>query len=62
MVNILASVSGRNPQVGFATQRYAEAYARLIAARVLWLPSINAGVGWNNHLGQFKTPRGLCAR
>ena len=34
MANILASVAGRNPEVGFASQRYAEAYARLIAARV----------------------------
>jgi len=59
MVNILASVSGRNPQVGFASQRYAEAYARLIAARVLWLPSINAGVGWNNHTGPIQDTLGF---
>lgn len=59
MANILASVSGRNPQVGFATERYAEAYARLIAARVLWLPSINAGVGWNNHSGPLQDSAGL---
>lgn len=59
MANVLASVSGRNPQVGFATQRYAEAYARLIAARVLWLPAINAGVGWNNHAGPIQTSNGL---
>jgi outer membrane protein TolC len=59
MINILASVSGRNPQVGFATQRYAEAYARLIAARVLWLPSINAGVGWNNHAGPIQDTAGV---
>jgi len=49
LANILTSVAGRNPEVGFATQRYAEAYARLIAARTLCLPSINAGLGWNNH-------------
>jgi len=59
MANILASVAGRNPQVGFATQRYAEAYARLIAARVLWLPSINAGLGWNNHAGPLQDTAGL---
>lgn len=59
MANILASVAGRNPQVGFATQRYAEAYARLIAARVLWLPSINAGLGWNNHAGPLQDTQGL---
>lgn len=59
MANILASVAGRNPQVAFATQRYAEAYARLIAARVLWLPSINSGVGWNNHAGPIQNTNGL---
>lgn len=59
MVNILASVAGRNPQVGFASQRYAEAYARLIAARVLWLPSINAGLGWNNHTGPLQDSQGF---
>jgi outer membrane protein TolC len=59
MANILASVSGRNPQVGYATERYAEAYARLIAARVLWLPSINAGVGWNNHSGPLQDTAGI---
>jgi outer membrane protein TolC len=59
MVNVLASVAGRNPQVGYATQRYAEAYARLVAARVLWLPQINAGVGWNNHAGPLQDSQGV---
>lgn len=59
MANVLASVAGRNPEVGFATQRYAEAYARLIAARVLWLPAINAGIGWNNHAGPLQASDGL---
>jgi outer membrane protein TolC len=58
MANILASVAGRNPEVGFANQRYAEAYARLIAARALWLPSINAGLGWNNHAGALQASNG----
>jgi outer membrane protein TolC len=58
MVNILASVAGRNPEVGFANQRYAEAYARLVAARALWLPSINAGLGWNNHAGPLQASDG----
>jgi outer membrane protein TolC len=59
MANVLATVAGRNPQVGFATQRYAEAYARLIAARALWLPQINAGVGWNDHAGPLQASDGL---
>jgi outer membrane protein TolC len=58
MANILASVAGRNPEVGFASRRYAEAYARLIAARALWLPSINAGLGWNNHAGPLQASDG----
>lgn len=58
LANILTSVAGRNPEVGFATQRYAEAYARLIAARTLWLPSINAGLGWNNHAGPLQASNG----
>lgn len=58
MANILASDAGRNPEVGFANQRYAEAYARLIAARALWLPSINAGLGWNNHAGSLQASNG----
>lgn len=58
MANILASVAGRNPEVGYANQRYAEAYARLIAARALWLPSINAGLGWNNHAGPLQASNG----
>ncbi len=59
MANVLASVAGRNPQVGFATQRYAEAYARLVAARALWLPQINAGIGWNNHSGTLQASDGV---
>jgi outer membrane protein TolC len=58
MAHILASVAGRNPEVGFANQRYAEAYAQLIAARTLWLPSINAGLGWNNHAGPLQASDG----
>jgi outer membrane protein TolC len=59
MANILTSVAGRNPEVGYATQRYSEAYARLIAAKALWLPAINAGVGWNNHAGPLQGSDGV---
>ncbi len=30
----------------------------LIAARVLWLPAINAGMGWNNHAGPIQATTG----
>lgn len=50
----LTTVSGQNPQIAFAAQRYREAYARLEAARVLWLPSIHAGVSYNKHEGALQ--------
>lgn len=51
-------VSGQNPQVAFAGQRYREAYAQLEAARVLWLPSIRAGVSYNKHEGTLQSSDG----
>lgn len=57
--SILASVAGGNPQVAFARQRYAEAYARLESARVLWLPSLRAGVSYNKHEGNLQASSGV---
>jgi len=54
----LTIVSGQNPQIAFAGQRYREAYARLRAARVLWLPSIHAGVSYNKHEGRLQNSSG----
>ncbi len=54
----LVMVSGRSPQVAFAAQRYSEAYAQLQAARVLWLPSIRAGVSYNKHDGRLQRSDG----
>jgi len=54
----MAMVSGQNPQVAFAAERYREAYARLEAARVLWLPSIRAGVSYNHHEGVYQSSAG----
>ncbi len=54
----LVMVSGRNPRVAFAGQRYREAYAQLEAARVLWLPSIRAGVSYNKHEGTLQSSDG----
>jgi len=54
----LAMVSGQNPQVAFASQRYREAYAQLESARVLWLPSIRAGVSYNKHEGVLQAADG----
>jgi outer membrane protein TolC len=54
----LAMAAGQNPQIAFAAQRYAEAYARLQAARALWLPSIRAGVSYNKHDGRLQSAEG----
>ena len=54
----LAMVSGRNPRVAFASQRYREAYAQLEAARVLWLPSIRGGISYNKHEGRLQSSDG----
>ena len=57
--SVLQTVAGRNPQVAFAGQRYAEAYARLQAAQVLWLPALRAGVSYNKHDGTLPHVQGL---
>jgi outer membrane protein TolC len=54
----LGIVSGQNPQIALAAQRYREAYARLERARVLWLPSIHAGVSYNKHEGVLQSSSG----
>jgi outer membrane protein TolC len=54
----LTTVSGESPQIAFAAQRYREAYARLQQARVLWLPSIHAGISYNKHEGVLQSSSG----
>jgi len=50
----LALVAGQNPQVAFVQERVREAWARLDAAEVLWLPSLRAGVSYNKHEGNIQ--------
>ena len=54
----LSLVSGNNPQVAFAQERINEAFAQWQAAKVLWLPSIRAGVSYNKHEGQLQNSTG----
>jgi outer membrane protein TolC len=54
----LALVSGQNPQVAFANEQINEAFAQLKGARVLWLPSIQAGINYQNHDGPFQNSDG----
>lgn len=54
----LTTVAGQNPEVAFAHARHREAYARWQAARILWLPSVRAGVSYHKHEGRLQDVRG----
>jgi outer membrane protein TolC len=58
LTQALAAAAGRSPQVAFAAARYRQAYAQWEAARVLWLPSIRAGVSYNKHEGALQDVEG----
>jgi outer membrane protein TolC len=54
----LSMVGGQHPAVGFAQARVREAYAQLDQARVLWLPSIQAGLSFHKHDGNYQASNG----
>ena len=54
----LSLVGGQHPAVGFAQWRVKQAYAQLDRARVLWLPSIQAGVSFTRHDGNLQASSG----
>jgi outer membrane protein TolC len=54
----LTLAEGRNPQIGFANQQINEAFAQLKGAKVLWLPTIRAGVSYINHDGPLQNGDG----
>jgi outer membrane protein TolC len=54
----LAMIGGQHPVVGFAQWRVKEAYAELQQARVLWLPSIQAGMSYDRHDGNLQASDG----
>jgi outer membrane protein TolC len=54
----LAVTAGQNPQVNFARQQIAEAFAQLEAAEVLWVPSIRAGFNYHKHEGRIQDVAG----
>ncbi|MBC8350657.1 MAG: TolC family protein [Planctomycetes bacterium] len=58
LTSTLALVSGQNPMIVHAAARYEEAYARLAGAKVLWVPSIRAGVSYHHHDGNLQTSGG----
>lgn len=47
-----------NLQVAIAQERVREAYARLDGAKVLWVPNISGGVGFNDHAGHLQNIEG----
>lgn len=47
-----------NLQIALAAERVNQAAARAMAARVLWIPSLNAGVVYNNHSGRIQATEG----
>lgn len=58
LASALAVTAGQNPQVNFARQRIAEAFADAQAAEVLWLPSLRAGANYNKHEGRIQDVAG----
>lgn len=55
----LAMAGGQNPHIALAAARYREAYARLAAARTLWLPSLRVGLSYHHHDGPLQASSGL---
>jgi outer membrane protein TolC len=47
-----------NLQVALAQERVREAYARLDGAKVLWVPNISGGIGFNDHAGHLQNIEG----
>jgi outer membrane protein TolC len=47
-----------NLQITLASERIRQARARLQGAEVQWLPSLNAGVGYNRHTGRVQDTMG----
>ncbi|MCI0457376.1 MAG: TolC family protein [Gemmataceae bacterium] len=54
----LRLAGANNLQIALAGERIREAQARLEAARAQWLPSLNAGLGYNHHDGRIQDTRG----
>ncbi|MGE3803884.1 MAG: TolC family protein [Gemmataceae bacterium] len=54
----LRLAGANNLQIALAQERIQQAQARLQAANVLWIPSLQAGVGYNRHDGTIQDTRG----
>jgi outer membrane protein TolC len=58
LANALAAVDGQHPVVGIARWRTRQAYAQLSAARVLWLPTLQAGGSYHRMDGNLQASDG----
>jgi outer membrane protein TolC len=54
----LVMTQGQNPRVAFAQAQIAQSQAAYEAARVLWLPSLRAGMNYNKHDGRLQVVEG----
>ncbi len=57
-VSALAAVGGQHPAVGLARWRVQEAYARWDQARILWIPTLQAGLSFHRHDGNYQASNG----
>jgi len=54
----LQLAGANNLQIALATEQVEQALARLSGAEVMWVPSLRAGVGYNNHAGRIQATEG----
>jgi len=54
----LALAGANNLQIAFAGERVRQAAAQMDQADVLWVPSLNAGLVYNNHAGRIQATEG----
>jgi outer membrane protein TolC len=50
----LGMTQTQNPRIAFAQAQIAQAYAQSRSARVMWLPSLRAGMNYNKHEGRIQ--------
>jgi outer membrane protein TolC len=58
LATALRLAGANNLQIALAAERVTEAQNRLERARVMWLPNLNAAIGYNRHDGRIQDTRG----
>jgi hypothetical protein len=54
LATALGLTQAQNPRIAFTQAQIAQAYAQNQAARVMWLPSLRAGMNYNKHEGRIQ--------